>query len=141
MIDIEIQSSALRRRLSRMSSNIQRLVKLQVLDSATQIELEAIQNAPTGIGSLIDKQIKNNGLTADIGVQTQNNIPIYLEFGTGTSAAQYVPTLPRDIQEYARTFYVNGQGTINKQPYLIPAYLKERRIFVKELRKIVRNNV
>lgn len=141
MSEIVIGLSALKKKLSQMSAKIQKEVKMQVLDSATQIELDAVRKAPLGIGSLIDKQIKNNGFTADIGVQAQNNIPIYIEFGTGTDAAQYVPTLPKDIQAYARRFYVNGQGKIKKQPYLIPAYLKESPIFIKELKKILKDNV
>jgi hypothetical protein len=65
---------------------------------------------------------------------------VYVEFGTGSSAAAYIPTLPKEIQEYAKQFYINGQGTMIKQPYLIPAFLRESPIFIKELEKILKNN-
>jgi hypothetical protein len=83
----------------------------------------------------------NNGFASEVGIQGNNNIPIYVEFGTGTDAASYVPTLPREIQAAARRFYVNGKGRIKKQPYLIPAFLKESPIFIAELKKILKSNV
>lgn len=156
MSEIVIGLLALKKKLSKMSAKIQNEVKMQVLDSATQIELDAIRNAPTELflingktvnkdgvdfGQKIDKTIIKNGFAADVAVQGKSNIPIYIEFGTGTDAAQYVPTLPKDIQAYARTFYKNGKGRIKKQPYLIPAYLKESPIFIKELKKILKENV
>lgn len=156
MSEIVIGLSGLKKKLSQMSANIQKEVKAQVLDSATQIELDAIRKAPTQLflingktvnkdgvdfGQKIDKQIIKNGFAADIAVQGKSNIAIYIEFGTGTDAAQYVPTLPKEIQAYARTFYKNGKGRIKKQPYLIPAYLKESPIFIKELKKILKDNV
>lgn len=141
MAEIVIGISALKRKLSDMSKNIQEGVVEQVLDSATEIEKNAIRRAPLGISNKIDKQLLNNGFAAEVGVQANNPIPIYIEFGTGTSAAQYVPTLPKEIQAYAKTFYVNGKGKIKKQPYLIPSFLEESPIFIKELKKLLKENV
>jgi hypothetical protein len=131
---------SLKRRLNSMSVNVQKEVKLQVLDSATTIQMNAINAAPAGLKGRIDSTPKDNGFASEIGVQSSTNIPVYVEFGTGSSAADYVPTLPKEIQEYAKQFYINGQGTMIKQPYLIPAFLRESPIFIKELEKILKNN-
>jgi hypothetical protein len=117
--------------------------------------LDAVRNAPNellimgqkstpdriDVAQRITNVPKNNGFASEVGIQGNNNIPIYVEFGTGTDAASYVPTLPREIQAAARRFYVNGKGRIKKQPYLIPAFLKESPIFISELKKILKSNV
>jgi hypothetical protein len=148
--------SGLKKKLSQMSVNVQKAVIYQVQDSSTQIVSDALAAAPTdllmisGSGESKDKlNIKNrlvnepkkNGFAAEIGVQGDSKIPVYVEFGTGTDAAAYVPTLPQEIQDYARKFYKNGKGRIKKQPYLIPAFLRESPIFIKELEKILKKNV
>jgi hypothetical protein len=132
---------ALKKKLNQLNANVQKEVKLQVLDSSTMIQMNAISAAPAGLKGRIDSTPKNNGFASEVGVQSSTNIPVYVEFGTGASAAAYVPTLPQEIQEYARQFYVNGKGTMMKQPYLIPAFLRESPIFIKELEKILKKNV
>lgn len=132
--------SGLQKKLGSLSKKVQDEVKLQVLDSATQIQMDAINAAPAGLKGRIDSTPQNNGFASEIGVQSSTNIPVYVEFGTGTSAAEYVPTLPKEIQEYARQFYVNGKGRIIKQPYLIPAFLRESPLFITELEKILKKN-
>ena len=133
--------SGLQKKLGSLSKVVQDEIKLQVLDSATTIQMNAINAAPAGLKGKIDSTPQNNGFASEIGVQSSTNIPVYVEFGTGQSAAAYVPTLPKEIQEYARQFYVNGQGTMMKQPYLIPAFLRESPIFIKELENILKNSV
>lgn len=131
----------LKAKLNDLPKEVQDEIKLAVLDSATQIELDAIRAAPIGIKQLIDKSSYNNGFGAEVGVTGSNLIPIYIEFGTGSSAAQYVPTLPSEIQEIAKQYYINGEGTLKKQPYLIPAFLKESPKFIEELKKILKDSV
>ena len=46
----------------------------------------------------------------------------YVEFGTGVFAGRQVATLPKDWQNFAYTFYVNGKGYMPAKPYLFPAY-------------------
>lgn len=133
--------AGLQKKLGSLSKEVEQEVKMQVLDSATTIQLQAIGAAPAGLKGRIDSTPKDNGFAAEVGVQSSTNIPVYVEFGTGQSAAEYVPTLPKEIQEYARQFYVNGQGRMIKQPYLIPAFLRESPIFVKEVEKILKKNV
>jgi hypothetical protein len=132
--------SGLKKKLSSMSAKVQKEVKLQVLDSSTTIQMNAISAAPAGLKGRIDSTPLNNGFSAEVGVQSSTNIPVYIEFGTGASAASYVPTLPQEIQEYALMFKTQTPGRMMKQPYLIPAFLRESPIFIKELEKILKNN-
>jgi multidrug efflux pump subunit AcrA (membrane-fusion protein) len=146
--------ASLQKRLDRMGTDMIQDIKNQVQDSTGQIYYEAVRDAPNqllmingksqgavDVGARIDNQAVNNGFGGEVTVQGSNEIPIFIEFGTGTDAASYVPTLPQEVQEAARKFYKNGQGTIAKQPYLIPAFLKESPIFVAELKKILKKNV
>lgn len=45
----------------------------------------------------------------------------YIEFGTGIFAASYVPTLPKEWQAYAKTFFVSGKGRTHQHPFVYPA--------------------
>lgn len=147
--------AGLKKRLNKLSVNVQQEIVNQVQDSATEIQVRATAAAPTKLfimgksGDEDDLNIKNRlvnvpknkGFAAEIGVQGKSKIPVYVEFGTGSDAAIYVPTLPKEVQEYARSFYVNGRGRIKAQPYLIPAFLRESPNFIKELEKILKNGV
>ena len=64
-------------------------------DTATGIEIKAIQKAPSSIGGQIlnikqriDKVVENSGLTWKVGVQGSEDFDAYVEFGTGISAQQ-----------------------------------------------------
>ncbi len=115
-------------------------IKLEILDSVTRIEIDAIGLAPIGVKQRIDKLISDSGLSGSVAVQG-SVIYIYLEFGTGESAAEYLPGLPADIQAAAREFYINGEGKLKKQPYLIPAYMKESPKFIAAVEKIVQEEL
>ena len=61
----------LKKKLADYSKKVQEEAKLQVLDSATMIEMNAQNKAPIGIKGLIDKVAKNNGFASEIGVQSK----------------------------------------------------------------------
>lgn len=133
--------AGLQKKLGSLNEKLRIEIVNQVLDSGTQIQLDAVSKAPASFAQRIDSVKQNGGLAAEIGVQGESRIPIYVEFGTGESAASYVPTLPQEIQDYAIMFKEQIPGRTMKRPYLIPAFLRESPIFVKELEKILKKNV
>lgn len=126
----------LQKKLKEFSPKVEKRFKDQVLDSTTQIEMDAIRLAPAMVKTRINKLITDNGLQGRVVVEG-NEIFIYMEFGTGRYAASYLSTQEPEIREAAMKFYVNGEGTLIHTPYLIPAYLKERPNFIEELKRIL----
>jgi hypothetical protein len=108
------------------------------------IRAKVIANDATRLKGVSSIQIntvqEDNGLTQLIQASSFANAPIaaYINFGTGTFAAQYLAGLPADIQELARQYYVNGQGRLPANPYLTNPYLRERKKFTENLKKIVK---
>ena len=111
-------------------------VKDALASAATDIEIEAIRNAPSQFEGLplsikqrIDKVASDNGLTWRVGVQSGDpvfEIEAWLEFGTGLSAREILsnPQYTPEVREIARRFYRNGQGRIIGRPYLMPAFFR-----------------
>lgn len=135
---------------------VQEDVKDAVEKTTLAIEREAIANAPsageivatrygtqkinTGINQFIFSRITNSGFSGEIGIDGRaSNLAIYLEFGTGSSAAGYVPTLDKEFQIIARRYYINGKGVLIKHPFLLPAYFKHAPKLVDKIRKILKS--
>lgn len=129
------------RRFDSLPFEIQEDVKDAIEETTLKIQRQAIQNAPvagqplettygqqrsnTGINQYIGADFENNGLTGRVFIeQAATELAIYIEFGTGVSAANYVPTLPQEFQEVAKRYYINGKGTLIKAPFLLPAYFQ-----------------
>lgn len=142
--------------LKRYSKEIQEDVKDAVEETTNLIERDAINNAPaagetvktkygtqrieTGINQFIFSRIINNGFSGQIGIEGRaSNLAIYLEFGTGSSAAGYVPALDPEFQTIARRYYINGKGTLIKHPFLLPAYFAHAPKLVDKIRKILKS--
>lgn len=104
--------------------------------TATDVEIDAIRAAPVSIGQKISKKASQGGLQQQIEVNA-GAIGAYIEFGTGSSAAQLVPTLPDEWQAIARQFFVNGQGRLKSAPYLYPAWVRYTTGFEQRLKKIM----
>lgn len=113
---------ALMKRLRAMDTRIQNEAKDVVQDVAQAIASDASRNAPPSFP--IAATPFNKGFSARVIVGGGGNLAAYREFGTGLSAAEYVPTLPKEWQAIAMSFYVNGKGTMVKRPFLFPAYQK-----------------
>jgi hypothetical protein len=111
-------------------------VKDILASTATDIEIEAIRNAPSNwegqplnIKQRIDKVAENNGLGWRVGVQSGDpvfEIEAWLEFGTGLSAREILsnPQYTQEVRDIARRFFRNGRGRIVGQPYLMPAFFR-----------------
>jgi len=59
-------------------------------------------------------------------VSTSGVESVYLEFGTGNFARVLLGNYPADWKEMAMRFYINGQGRTPAQPYLYPAFQREK---------------
>jgi len=120
-------------------------VKEILASTATDIEIEAIRNAPSNwegqplnIKQRIDKVAENNGLGWRVGVQSGDpvfEIEAWLEFGTGLSAREILsnPQYTQEVRDIARRFFRNGRGRIIGQPYLMPAFFRNTANLVQDI--------
>lgn len=100
------------------------------------------QKNNTDIAGALFFDIIDNGFTGQIGIDdSMGELPIFVEFGTGRSAAGYVPTLPEAIQEIARSYYINGLGSLLTKPFLLPAYFNSATQFIKNMRGLLKKNI
>ncbi len=134
------------------SANLDRYRKEQirkmrelVVDTVTDIEVEATRNAPVSEDGdyfiNIDKRFTNNDMTGEVGVLGENNLAAYFEFGTGLSAREILAPYPQWIKDIAWQFYVNGLGTLKGKPYLYPAVLRYGNEFYKKMARLVKNKM
>ena len=122
--------------LDKQSDIVIEAVKDILASTATDIEIEAIRNAPSvwegqplNIKQRIDKVVEEGGLNWRVGVQSGDpvfEIEAWLEFGTGLSAREILsnPQYTQEVRDIARRFYRNGKGRIIGQPYLMPAFFR-----------------
>ena len=125
-------------RLKRVSSQATLQTKSAVVRNTDQIYAEAVANVPVLDGYLRgsgNTSYKDNQLTGIVafGGNAAPYAP-YVEFGTGSGV-----NVPQGFSDYAMQFYVNGKGRMKAQPFLIPAYLKYRKVFLSDMRKIAKN--
>lgn len=124
-------------RLKRVSSQATLQVKSSIQRNTDQIFAEALSAVP----------VRDNHLRSSGNANTQNpylgivafgGTPApyapYVEFGTGSGVV-----IPQGFNAFAMQFYVNGKGTMKAQPYLIPAFIKYSKIFLKDMRQIAKN--
>ena len=132
--------------LRKFGKDSERMVKTEVENSGTKIELDAINNAPSTLGGAIlnikqriDKSVSNGGLTVKVGIQGTQDLDAYIEFGTGLNFIDIVSARPKDytpeILKVARQFYKNGRGTLIGTPYLFPAFFDETPRLLDRLRQ------
>jgi HK97 gp10 family phage protein len=125
-------------RLKRVSSQVTLQTKSSVVRNTDQIYAEAVANVPVLDGYLRgsgNTNYSDNQLTGTVAF-CGNAAPYapYVEFGTGSGV-----NIPQSFNDFAMQFYVNGKGTMKAQPYLIPAYLKYKKVFLNDMRKIAKN--
>lgn len=128
-------------------------VKDILSSTATDIEIEAIRNAPSSwqgqplnIKQRIDKVAEEGGLNWRVGVQSGDpvfEIEAWLEFGTGLSAREILsnPQYTQEVRDIARRFYRNGQGRIIGQPYLMPAFFRNTANLVTDIEAEINKNL
>lgn len=129
----------LEKRIKDYAKSIQDDVAAEIEDSAQNIRNKALRRVPANFATL------KTGISAtpvnkfEWEVDSNARYSAYVEFGTGVYAANYVPSLPPEIQEYARTFYVNGKGTLPATPFLFNSFLEERVELIKRIKEILNN--
>lgn len=108
----------------------QAIAQLQGLEKKTR---EAMRKGEARFANLVVQEAKSRApgsLPNKIGYLQANNVTdiiggdelsAYVEFGTGEFAAAYVASLPKEAQDEARKFFVNGKGKGNPQPFFFPA--------------------
>jgi hypothetical protein len=128
-------------------------VKEKLADVATEIEIKAIQRAPSSwkglplsIKQRIDKIPEGNGLGWKVGIQSADptfEIEAWLEFGTGLSAREILgrPNYTSEIRSIARRFYRNGRGRIVGQPYLFPSYFEATADLVEQIEDEIKKDI
>lgn len=85
------------------------------------------QHTNTNIDQFLNYEILNDGFTGSVFIPDSASVlAVYLEFGTGSSAASYVPQLPPEMQLIALSYYINGKGSLQKRPFLIPAFFNNQ---------------
>ena len=146
-------------KLNKLSKDFQQEVKEITEFNLGEIELQAIRDAPGGgdqirtqfgsesqsdiargrnwtpISQAIGYSIDSSGYKGSVYVErSAGEIAAWVEFGTGQSASNYLATVPPEWKSLAQLYYINGKGTIIAQPYLLPAFLKYKIEYVKELK-------
>lgn len=151
-------------RLQAVSQQVVKDAKELVEYHTGEIELEAIRKAPGGgdlirtqggtepqadiargrswtpISQAIGYNLTNNGLTGTVFMErSAGPIAIWVEMGTGQSAAGYLLTVPPEWKALAQKYYINGKGTILNQPYMLPAFLRQGIEFKKDIKDLLNN--
>jgi len=124
-------------RLKSISKEAELSVKSSVVRNTDQIYAEAVANVP-----VLDGYLRGSGNTSYLNNQLTGTVAFggnaapyapYVEFGTGSGV-----NVPQGFEAYAMQFYVNGKGTMRAQPFLIPAFIKYKKVFLNDIRKIAK---
>ena len=125
-------------------------VRSAVREIGQNIEQQAKVNAPLHLDSLISGAIvssKDSGYGYVIrvsGLPSSNrlirNLPVYMEFGAGVYAGQYVPTLPKEWQEAASNYIENKEGKTKTHSYLYPAWNTHGSKFIEKVKGVLKKS-
>lgn len=114
-------------------NDVPRKIKQARIVKARQIGNDAVKSAPKLTGKLRNSMsVTNNETSSEI--KFSADYAPYLEFGTGGKVK-----IPAGFEDLAWSFYVNGEGNLKPQPYLIPAFLKGSIEFQNECEQILQN--
>ena len=132
--------------LRKFGADATKVVKRNLSDSGTNIELAAKARAPAylagdsravlNIKQRIDKVITQGGLNVKVTVQGTQDLDAYVEFGTGLNASQILskPEYSQEIRDLAWTFKKERDGTLKGTPYLFPSYFEETPRLIESLK-------
>ena len=140
----------LRKQLKKFGAEGKKVVIDELDIAGTNIERSAINAAPAFLGGAeivstfrnkkgkdvtlnlkqrIDKVVSKGGLNVKVGVQGQQDLDAYIEFGTGSNFLDIIRAKPKEytpeILTLAETFKKTGEGTLRGTPYLFPSFFDE----------------
>lgn len=133
---------AVTKELEKKAKQIENKIVAQVFDSGQEIIANAESNKPNySWGNITISRGQSDKFTfvveaTDFGSPA---MAAYWEFGTGKNFLENMSGYTREQINLAKKFYVDGKGTIKAHPYLFPAYYTERKNFIKEVKKIIKN--
>lgn len=107
-----------------VESRIEKAVKDVILDYAKRIYTEAMSNTTAEIASTYSFETTDNGYRVKI--YTDNEMAAYIEFHTGRMSKAYLAGQPKEVGAEAIKFFKTGEGTLQGNPYLFPAFYKYR---------------
>ena len=113
----------------------------EIAAGSEEIMLNAKRKAPIDItGTPIAQGMyvkKNRPLSYSL--ISKNPYSAYYEFGTGRYAENYVPTLPDDWQKLARSYYVDGSGTIPRHTFFYTSIFEGLPKLINNIKNILKN--
>ena len=115
-------------------------IESTLLENAKQIALKAQSRAPVDTGQLKRSirygKARNQGPMA-VRVYTSTRYAPYQEFGTGSGARAYVPTLPTEVQRLAQRYRGRGGQNPNITPkkFIWNAVIDQQPLVVKSINK------
>ena len=132
------------RRLERLGGPAMQKAEHKLAQRLYKIHSEAVQAAPLDLGKLrqsiqvrIEDGRRSGFVTAGNISDNSKNYAAFVEFGTGTKVR-----VPKGFEKMAIRFKGSVRITgMRARPYLIPAFLRHRRLFVNDIRKIITDEV
>jgi hypothetical protein len=132
--------------LRKFGTDATKVVKRELSNSGTNIQLAAINRAPAylagdskavlNIKQRILSKPSNGGLTVKVSLAEGTDLDAYVEFGTGLNASQLLnkPEYTDEIRALAWTFKKEKDGTLKGTPYLFPSYFEEAPKLIEQLK-------
>lgn len=140
MAGFKYRMSGLNKVLKRIESYNKELadgVDQELNQAVINIANDAKSRAPLGksgrlVGSIRADTSQRFNKSVTVGV----DYGAYVEFGTGANVFESTFfNYDIEMREYARTFFVNGQGWLYPSPFLFPAYEAERFKVLQRIKK------
>ena len=125
-------------RLKRVSSQATLQTKSAVVRSTDGIFKDALDAVPVDTSDLKrsgTRFYRDNQWTGTVvfGGTLAPYAP-YVEFGTGSGVV-----IPEGFGAFAMQYFVSGKGRMKAQPYLIPAFIRNKKIFLNDMKRIAKN--
>lgn len=124
--------------LKKLGDEANRKVGQVVKANAEDLEATAKSLAPVDLGKLRQsiKSFKDGELTYKVMANATGNAPYaaFMEFGTGGKVE-----VPSELKEIASQFRGKGERKVDikPQPYMYPALVKQRRIFIEDIEQLL----